>query len=214
MSKNKKVLQYTDDAGNVVKEQLPTNLRETSETLGNLKKYIYDQYNDLAQKAGDAGARVNVNKLYDKLDDLSKDAAANMANPGLKTAIDKYKNQLLQYTDDLGTISIQDAQQTTQYYNKILDAYFKNPGAMANDPSTNLVVANLNKTMKDAIDESMDDALNAAIKNGSTASETYKGRKQLYGKIKTIEDEVSKRALVEARKNTKGLSTDIIDALA
>lgn len=163
MSKNKKVLQYTDDAGNVVKEQLPTNLRETSETLGNLKKYIYDQYNDLAKKAGDAGARVNVNKLYDKLDDLSKDAAANMANPGLKTAIDKYKNQLLQYTDDLGTISIQDAQQTTQYYNKILDAYFKNPGAMANDPSTNLVVANLNKTMKDAIDESMDDALNAAI---------------------------------------------------
>lgn len=214
MSKNKKVLQYTDDAGNVVKEQLPTNLRETSETLGNLKKYIYDQYNDLAKKAGDAGARVNINKLYDKLDDLSKDAAANMANPGLQTAIDRYKNQLLQYTDDLGTISIQDAQQTTQYYNKILDAYFKNPGAMANDPSTNLVVANLNKTMKDAIDESMDDALNAAINNGSTASETYKGRKQLYGKIKTIEDEVSKRALVEARKNTKGLSTDIIDALA
>lgn len=214
MSKNKQVLQYTDDAGNVVKGELPKNLRETSETLGNLKKYIYDQYNDLAKQAGDAGARVNINKLYDKLDDLSKDAAANMANPGLKTAIDRYKNQLLQYTDDLGTISIQDAQQTTQYYNKILDAYFKNPGAMANDPSTNLVVANLNKTMKDAIDESMDDALNAAINNGSTASETYKGRKQLYGKIKTIEDEVSKRALVEARKNTKGLSTDIIDALA
>jgi len=214
MSKHKDVLQYTDDAGNVVKNELPTNLRETSESLGNLKKYIYDQYNDLAKKAGDTGARVDINRLYDKLDDLSKDAAANMANPGLKTAIEKYKNQLLQYSDDLGTISIADAQQTTQYYNKILEAYFKNPGAMANDPSTNLVVANLNRSMKDAIDDSIDDALNNAIKNGSTASETYRGRKQLYGKIKTIEDEVSKRALVEARKNTKGLSTDIIDALA
>lgn len=214
MSKNKKVLQYTDDAGNVVKEQLPTNLRETSETLGNLKKYIYDQYNDLAQKAGDAGARVNLNKVYSKLDDLANDTAANLANPWLKNAIEWYKNQLLQYSDDLGTISIADAQEVTQYYNKILDAYFKNPGAMATDTSKNLVVANLNRSMKDAIDDSMDDALNAAINNGSTASAKYNERKQLYGKIKTIEDEVSKRALVEARKNTKGLSTDIIDALA
>ena len=88
MSKHKDVLQYTDDAGNVVKNELPTNLRETSETLGNLKKYIYDQYNDLAKKAGDAGARVNLNKVYDKLDDLANDTAANLANPGLKNAIE------------------------------------------------------------------------------------------------------------------------------
>ena len=214
MSKHKDVLQYTDDAGNVVRNELPTNLRETSETLGNLKKYIYDQYNDLAKKAGDAGARVNLNKVYDKLDDLANDTAANLANPGLKNAIEWYKNQLLQYSDDLGTISIADAQEVTQYYNKILDAYFKNPGAMATDTSKNLVVANLNRSVKDAIDESMDDVLNAGINNGSKASETYKAWKQLYGKIKTIEDEVSKRALIEARKNTKGLSTDIIDALA
>ena len=85
---------------------------------------------------------------------------------------------------------------------------------MATDTSKNLVVANLNRSVKDAIDESMDDVLNAGINNGSKASETYKAWKQLYGKIKTIEDEVSKRALIEARKNTKGLSTDIIDALA
>jgi hypothetical protein len=36
----------------------------------------------------------------------------------------------------------------------------------------------------------------------------------MYGKILTIEDEISKRALVEARKNSKGLSTTILDALA
>jgi hypothetical protein len=38
--------------------------------------------------------------------------------------------------------------------------------------------------------------------------------KWMYGKIKTIEDEVSKRALVEARKNSKWLSQTIIDSLA
>ncbi|MBO7444710.1 MAG: hypothetical protein J6T69_07840 [Methanobrevibacter sp.] len=56
--------------------------------------------------------------------------------------------------------------------------------------------------------------MNASIKNGSKASETYKYYKQLYGKIKTIEDEVSKSALREMRKNTKGISSQVIDALA
>ena len=214
MSKNKKVLEFTDDAWEVVRWELPKNLRETSEALSNMKKYIYDQYNGIAQKAWDAWAKVNLNKLYDKLDDLANNNAVNLANPWLKNAIESYKNQLLQYSDDLGNITIQEAQDTMQYYNKILDAYFKNPWAMATDTSKNIVVANLKRWLAEAVDESMDDVLNAWINKWSTASQQYRDWKQLYSKIKTIEDEVSKRALVEARKNTKGLSTDIIDALA
>ena len=214
MSKNKKILEYTDDAWNIIKWELPKNLRETSDTLSNLKKYIYDQYNSLAQKAWDKWAKVNLNKLYQKLDDLANDNAVNLANPWLKNAIESYKNQLLQYSDDLGNITIQEAQDTMQYYNKILDAYFKNPWAMATDTSKNIVVANLKRGLADAVDDSMDDVLNESINKWSTASQQYRDWKQLYSKIKTIEDEVSKRALVEARKNTKWLSTDIIDALA
>lgn len=214
MSKNKSILEFTDDAWEVVRWELPKNLRETSEALSNMKKYIYDQYNGIAQKAWDAWAKVNLNKLYDKLDDLANNNAVNLANPWLKNAIEGYKNQLLQYSDDLGNITIQEAQDTMQYYNKILDAYFKNPWAMATDTSKNIVVANLKRWLSEAVDESMDDVLNAWINKWSTASQQYRAWKQLYSKIKTIEDEVSKRALVEARKNTKGLSTDIIDALA
>lgn len=214
MSKNKELLEYTDDAWEIVRGKLPENLRETSEALGNMKKYIYDQYNSLAQQAWDAGARVNLNKLYDKLDDLEREVWPNMANTSLVKEIEKFKNQLLQYSDDAWTIAIKDAQDTMQYYNKILDAYFKNPWAYANDASKNIVVANLKRGLSDSVNDSLDDALNASINNWSKASDTYKYWKQLYGKIKTIEDEVSKRALVEARKNTKGLSTDIIDALA
>ena len=214
MSKNKDVLQYTDDAGELVTWKMPTNLNETRDSLANLKKFFYDNYNDIAQKAGDAWARVNLNKVFNQLDDLADDAATNIANPWLKKVIEWYKDSLLQYTDDLGTISIEDAQKLTQNYNKILDAFFKNPWAYANDTSRNIIIAQMNKWVKDAIDESMDDVLNAGINNGSSASETYKYRKQLYGKVKTMEDEVSKSALREMRKNTKGLSTDIVDALA
>jgi hypothetical protein len=45
-------------------------------------------------------------------------------------------------------------------------------------------------------------------------SQYYRDLKWMYGKIKTIEDEVSKRALVEARKNSKWLSQTVIDSLA
>lgn len=214
MSKNKDVLQYTDDAWEIVTWKLPTNLNQTREALGNAKKYIYDTYNNIAKQAWDAGARVDLNKVFNELDDLASDAASNIANPWLKSAIEWYKNQLLQYTDDLWRISIDDAQKLTQNYNKILEAYFKNPWAYANDTSRNIVIAQMNRWVKDAIDESIDDVLNSAIQNWSKASDTYKYWKQLYGKIKTIEDEVSKSALREMRKNSKWISTQVIDALA
>lgn len=212
MDKNKWILQYTDDAWTAVKWQMPTNMRETSEALWNLKKVLYDQYNDIAKKAGDAGARVNMNKAFQQLDDLSKDISQNIANPQTKNIIDTYKNALLEYTDDAGTIAIEDAQKLTQDFNKQLTAFFKNPNM--NDVSKNSIIAQLNKWTKDAINDSIDDVLDNSIKNGSSASSQYTQLKSFYGKIKTIEDEISKRALVEARKNTKGLSSTILDSLS
>ena len=66
----------------------------------------------------------------------------------------------------------------------------------------------------DIINDSIDDVLDSSIKNGSSASSQYTQLKSFYGKIKTIEDEISKRALVEARKNAKGLSSTILDSLS
>lgn len=212
MDKNKWILQYTDDAWNAVTWKMPTNMRETSETLWNLKKVLYDQYNEIAKQAGDAGARVDMNKAFQQLDDLSKDISQNIANPQTKNIIDTYKDALLQYTDDAGTIAIEDAQKLTQDFNKQLTAFFKNPNM--NDVSKNSIVAQLNKWTKDAINDSIDDVLDNSIKNGSSASSQYTQLKSFYGKIKTIEDEISKRALVEARKNAKGLSSTILDSLS
>jgi hypothetical protein len=153
-----------------------------------------------------------MNKAFQQLDDLSKDISQNIANPQTKNIIDTYKDALLQYTDDAGTIAIEDAQKLTQDFNKQLTAFFKNPNM--NDVSKNSIVAQLNKWTKDAINDSIDDVLDNSIKNGSSASSQYTQLKSFYGKIKTIEDEISKRALVEARKNAKGLSSTILDSLS
>lgn len=212
MSRNKDILQYSDDAWEIVTGKLPTNLRETSEALGNMKKVIYDQYNDIARQAWDAGARVNMNKAFDQLDDLTRDISQNISNPWTKGIVDNFKNTLLEYTDDAGTISIDDAQKITQDFNQQLTAFFKNQNM--NDVSKSSIVAKLNKWTKDAIDESIDDAFNNSISNGSSMTTQYNQLKWLYSKIKTIEDEIAKRALVDARKNAKGLSSTIIDSLS
>ena len=212
MDKNRSLLQYTDDAWEQITWKLPTNLRETSEALGNMKKALYDQYNNIAKMAWDKWARVNMNQAFDKLDDLSKDVSQNIANPQTKQIVENFKNQLLEYTDDAGTIAIEDAQKLTQDFNKQLTAFFRNPNM--NDVSKNSIISQLNKWTKDAINESIDDALNQWIKNWSSASQQYQALKWMYGKIKTIEDEVAKRALVEWRKNLKWLSPTLLDAFA
>ena len=212
MDKNKLLVKYTDDAWEVISGKLPTNMRETSEALWNLKKSLYDSYNNIAVKAWEKGARVNMNKAFSQLDDLERDVSQNIANPQTKTIIDNYKKALLEYTDDAGTISIEDAQKLTQDFNKQLTAFFKNPNM--NDVSKNSIVAQLNKWTKEAINDSIDDVLDESISKWGNMSQYYRDLKWMYGKIKTIEDEVSKRALVEARKNTKWLSQTVLDSLA
>jgi hypothetical protein len=72
----------------------------------------------------------------------------------------------------------------------------------------------MNKWVKTAINDSIDDVLWNAIKWWSKASAEYNELKQLYGKLVSIEDEVSKRALVLARNNNKWLSQTMIDSLS
>jgi chemotaxis methyl-accepting protein methylase len=99
-----------------------------------------------------------MNKAFDQLDDLSKDVSQNIANPQTKQIVESFKNKLLEYTDDAGTIAIEDAQKLTQDFNKQLTAFFRNPNM--NDVSKNSIISQLNKWTKDAINESIDDVLN------------------------------------------------------
>ena len=214
MNKNKKLLEYTDDAWEKVTGQLPKTLRETSETLSNLKKTLYDAYNDIATQAWDKWARVNLNKVFDNLDDLEKSVPQNLGNMNSKTVIWNFKRALLENTDDLWTISIADAQKTAQEYNSQLTSFFKNISNSTDDVSRNAITAKVNKWLKDAIDDSISETLDNSIKWAWTNAAYYKDLKWMYSKIKTIEDEIAKRAIVDARKNTKWLSTSVLDAFA
>jgi hypothetical protein len=104
-----------------------------------------------------------MNKAFNQLDDLAKDISQNISNPETKAIVDRFKNTLLEYTDDAGTIAIEDAQKITQDFNQQLTAFFKNPNM--NDVSKSSIIAKLNKWTKEAIDESIDDAFRGSITN-------------------------------------------------
>lgn len=215
MSKNKwtEVLQYTDDAWNLVTWKLPTNLRETTETLNNLKRVVYDQYDDIARKAWDAWARVDLNKVFDNLDDLTKDIPTNLSNWNALNTIDDLKTRLLQYSDDMWTISIKDAQDTVQQFNNQLTTFFKNISNSSDDVSKNAITAKVNKWMLDAIDDSIDDTLNAWIKWGSSASAEYNQLRHFYGQIKNIEKEIAKRTMQDMKK-MPWMTSQLLDAFS
>lgn len=213
MIKNKNLIEYTDDAWNIVKWELPKTLRQTSEAIQSLKKAIFQNYDDIAKQAWDAGAKVNMNNVYSNLDDLLKDTAQNISNPNTKAIVEKYQQAILDNVDEAWNISVDTAQKLMQDFNAKLTAYFKNPNNL-NDVSELSVIAKMNQWIKDAMNKSLDDAIWNAIKWWSSASADYNALKQMYAKLLTIEDEVSKRALVAGRQNSKWLADVLIGSSA
>lgn len=209
MIKNKDLIEYTDDVWNIVKWELPKTLRQTSEAIQSLKKAIFQSYDDIAKQAWDAGAKVNMNNVYNNLDDLLKDTAQNISNPNTKAIVQKYQQAILNNVDDAWNISVDAAQKLMQDFNAKLTSYFKNPNNL-NDVSELSVIAKMNAWVKDAMNKSLDDAIWNAVKWWSSASADYNALKQMYAKLLTIEDEISKRALVAGRQNSKWLADMLV----
>lgn len=210
MQKNKEKLRFNNANGEAVTDRLPETMAETREAIGNLKKSVYDEYNGIAKQAGDAGATVDMNPVISKLKELSKDKVMNITNPWIKNTIKGYLEAYKKFADKW--LSIEDAQKVTQWLNQELSAFFKNPNM--NDVSSSAIKAQINNIIKDSINTSINNVLDNWISKGWSNAWEYQKLKQMYWKMLTVEDELSKRALVEARKNAKWLSEWIMDAFA
>ena len=131
-----------------------------------------------------------------------------MANPGIDWIISNMKKGL----EEIGNLSVEEAQTFSQHLNQNLKAFYKNWNA--NDIGRSTVEALVNNKLRKAIDESIENALG---KGGQ-----YSSLKKQYWQLRNIEEEVAKRALVDQRKNAKNLfdltdiysANQVIDSLA
>ncbi len=188
--------------------QLPKNLSEFSDAISQTKKKLYGEYDALAKNAGEGGAFVSTEWIINELKHLENNRTLRLANPGIDGIISNMKKGL----EEIGTLTVEEAQTFSQHLNQNLKAFYKNWNA--NDIGRSTVEALVNNNLKKAIDESIENALGQG--------ERYSGLKRQYGQLRSIEEEVAKRALVDQRKNAKNLfdltdiysANQVIDSLA
>jgi hypothetical protein len=186
---NRANLELTDASGNIVKNALPRTLSQFSEAIDQTKKTIFKQYDDLARQAGEEGAFVSLKPVSRELAKLADDQVMNDLYPNVASYIKQRAVSLA----ERGVYTAQQAQDAIRLMNKSLEAFYKNPSfETASRASVDAMVVNhLRKGLDDVIEK--------------TTGAGYQELKNSYGSLKAIEKEVAHRAVVDARKNVKGL---------
>lgn len=190
---NKGKLKFVNEAGEEVAGELPKNLRQFSQAIDQVKGDVFTRYDAMAKGAGSAGATIDASGVSGKLAATAKSKVLSSANP--KAA--RYAEE--RASDFAGkTFTAQEAQEAISVLNKKLDAFYKAPSYdMASEAAIDEFIA---RQLRASLDQKIEGAFGPG----------YQTLKNEYGALKSIEREVSHRAVVDARKNIKGLF-DITD---
>ena len=189
IGENKGNLNFVDDIGDVVKGESPKNIKQFSEAINQTKKSVFEKYNNLAKQSGRAGVVVETSPIVRELDTVVNNKSIALTNP---EAI-KYAKAVQQRYSKIGSLDAEIAQDVIQNYNSSLDAFYRNPS--------------YDSASKAAIDAMVANNVRKSLDKGITGltGEQYSQLKKQYGSLSAIENDVTKSALREARKNTKGL---------
>ena len=185
-------LKLTDEFGQEAAEKLPQNLRQFSEAVDQTKKAIFEEYDQLARRAGEAGAEVDLSSVASELIDTVSDPKF----ASLEDQAPEIADYILKRTAALekrGFYTAEQAQQAIKNYNLSLDSFYKNPNY------ENYATASIDAMIANNLRSAVDDVI------GKATGGNYQALKNQYGALRAIEKDVLNRAIVDARKNTKGL---------
>ena len=186
--KNKHNLELMDRDGFTSVGRLPKTLEEFSQAIEQTKQKIFDQYDALAQSAGRAGASVSMQPIVAELSKLFNDRPLQALSPEtIQYAQGRIQGlQNKQFTPA-------EAQQMIKMLNQTQQEYYAGPS-----------IPTLGKARVDAlIANNLRAGLDAAIE-GATGIQ-YQPLKSRYGALRMLESDVTKRAIVDGRKNIVGL---------
>lgn len=185
---NKNNLSFIDDIGDVTVGKNPQTLQQLSEAVDQTKKSVFSEYNALTKQSGKKGLTVKTDNIADELDFVIADEALQISNP---TAVQYAKDlkDRLSYRE----LSPEVTENVIKNYNESLKAFYKNPS--------------YDNASKASIDALIVNKLRQQLDEGITnlTGEQYQVLKNKYGALKTIENDVLKATLRDARKNNKGL---------
>lgn len=199
--RNKKPLKFIDpETLDEVVGQSPKNLRQFAEAISQTKNSIYSKYAAKAEQAWLEWARVDLWWTIEELENAMKAKTIEISNPWIK----QYIQSQIDTLKDIWSFDVQEAQDLLKQLNSKLESFYKNPNP--NDVGKSVVDASIANNIRSKLNSSIEEVL--------WWSTEYADLKKAYGELTSIEKEVNKRAIVDARQNAKSLIdyTDIFSA--
>lgn len=189
IKQNRENLSFVDDTGEAITGQTPKTLQQLADSVEQTKKTIFKSYDDLAKQAGESGVGVDLQPIATELDAVINNQALSITNPGAIEYAKTIKDRLTK----AGRLDATTAQEVIQNYNKALEAFYRNP--------------NYDNASQVAIDALLANKIRESLDSGVSGltGEQYGALKKQYGALKSIEKDVIKASLREARKGSKGL---------
>ena len=194
---NKGNLQFLDEAGEAV-SRLPESLQEFGEAINQTKTQIFREYNTLAKQAGEEGAKIKLGGIADELDSVSSNKVLIDNRPDVVS----YAEQRAKALRARGIYTPEETEEAIKLYNATLKAFYANPTVEnANRVAVDAMIAN---RLRNSLDETVEAITGAQ----------YQNLKNQYGALKTIEKDVARRTVIDARKSARGLIdyTDIFSS--
>lgn len=189
IEQNKNNLKFADADGEIITGESPKSLQQLADSVEQTKKVIFNEYDDLATRAGDAGVKIDTVKIANELEDVINNKAIQLSNPEAVRYAQDVRDRFIKS----GSLDAKTAQDVIQNYNNSLQAFYRNP--TPEGLTRNAVDALMANRMREALDEGIE---------GLTGA-NYQKLKNQYGALKTIERDVMRATLRDARKNVKGL---------
>lgn len=183
---NKDKLGLMDEFGNP-SSRVPNDLKESIDSVDNLKKDIWGQVESSAATTGEQGIKINSQDINQKLF-----TEFNKSKYKLNPTIYKKAAQEMQIFSKAGDMSPTDILSHLKTLNQRLTNYFKT-GVYETGKSQD-VDAFIARTLNDAMDQAIE---------GATGTQ-YKALRQRYTNLKAIEGDLIKRSGVDSRRNPKG----------
>jgi hypothetical protein len=172
------------DEFNIPITGVPTTLREFSQGISGAKEIMFKQYNDIAVQAGEQGVKVTLKPLRTELEKIIKDI------DGIPEDIRVYASKTLAEYQKLDNVSTTGAQSRVKIFNNKLGAQLDYDSA-AQAIIDNIVRNNLRKGLNDAVES-------------ISGSGKYADFKRKYSALRSIEEDVAKRAAQHASKSDVG----------
>lgn len=182
-------LNIEDASGELISGRTPQTINELSQGIDQTKKLVFNQYDSLAKKAGTQGAVIDAKPIADEIAKVAQNKALQITNPEVVKYAQNWESRLR----DLDVLDTETTQAVIQNLNNNLQAFYKNPtyGA-ASQVAIDAGVAN---NFRVALDKAIEGA----------TGEQYQVLKRQYAALKAIENDVTRAAMRDARKNVKGL---------